>query len=149
MSSRQFVWHLFLLRHPESEVSWHQSVLTLRLIWWLEHISRSYNIFRWPGKVMSCLAHLAVGPIVTTSLLARLTILPWRNCKTYSISCFRWILCIQSLIFTWRPCQCYLEACLWYSDFPQEHLTPNAKCFLLNYPNTVVWVMSGNFSPHT
>ena len=56
-------------------------------------------------------------------------------------------LCIQSPTFAWRPCQCYLEACLWYSDFQQEHLKPNAKCFLLNYPNTVVWVMSWKFSP--
>ena len=56
-------------------------------------------------------------------------------------------LCIQSLIFTQWLCQCYLEACLWYSDFQQEHLKPNAKCFLLNYPNTDVWVMSWKFSP--
>ena len=26
--------------------------------------------------------------------------------------------------------------------FNKEHLKPNAKCFLLNYPNIVVWVMS-------
>ena len=58
-------------------------------------------------------------------------------------------LCIQSLIFTQWPCQWYLEACLWYSDFQQEHLKLNAKCFLLNYPNTAVWVMSWNFSPFT
>ena len=39
-------------------------------------------------------------------------------------------LSIQSPTFAWRLCQCYLEACLWYSDFWQEHLKPNAKCFL-------------------
>ena len=44
-------------------------------------------VFIWPGKVMSCLAHLAGGPIVIVSFLARLVILPWANCKTYSISC--------------------------------------------------------------
>ena len=52
-----------------------------------------------------------------------------------------------STTFAWRPCQCYLKACLWYSNFQQEHLKPNAKCFLLNYPNTAVWVMSWSFSP--
>ena len=57
--------------------------------------------------------------------------------------------CFQSLIFTWRPCHCYLEACQWYSDFQQEHLKPKAKCFLLYYPNTAVWVMSWNFFPLT
>ena len=34
----------FLLRHPESELPWHQSDLNLGQIWWLEHISKSYNI---------------------------------------------------------------------------------------------------------
>ena len=88
MSSRQFVSHLFLLRHPESEVSWPQADLTLGRIWWLEHNSKSYNTgLLWPGKVMSCLAHLTGGPIVIVSFYARLSILPWGNCKTYSTSC--------------------------------------------------------------
>ena len=53
----------FLLRHPESEVSWHQLDLNLGQIWWLEHISKSYNLgLMWPGQVMSCLAHLAGWP---------------------------------------------------------------------------------------
>ena len=81
-------------------------------------------------------------------LLARLSILPWGNGKTYSISCAWWILRLSRVWpFAWRPCQYYLEACLWYSDFQQEHLKPNAKCFLLNYPNTVVWVISWDSSP--
>ena len=79
--------------------------------------------------------------------LTRLTILPWGNCKNYSISCSWWILVYPSPTFAWRPCRCHLEACLWYSDFQQEHLKPNAKCFLLNYPNTVVWVTSWNSLP--
>ena len=52
-------------------------------------------VFIWPGKVMSCLAHLAGGPIVIVSFLARLVILPWGNCKTYSISCSWWILFVS------------------------------------------------------
>ena len=65
MSYRQFVSHLFLLRHPKSEVSWHQSDLNLGQIWWLEHFSRVTTlVFIWPGRVMTCLAHLAGGPIV-------------------------------------------------------------------------------------
>jgi len=71
----------FLLRHPESEVSKHRSYLNLGHIWWLEHFSKSYNTgLLWPGKVMSCPAHLAGGPTVIVSLLARLSILPWGNC---------------------------------------------------------------------
>ena len=54
-------------------------------------------MFIWPGKVMSCLAHLAGGPIVIVSILARLTILPWGNCKTYSISYSWWILCVPKV----------------------------------------------------
>ena len=54
-------------------------------------------VFIWPGKVMSCLAHLAGGPIIIVSSLARLTILPWGNCKTYSISCSWWILFVSKV----------------------------------------------------
>ena len=150
MASRQIVLHLFFsgilsLRYPDTNQIWNSvrydgcnifpRVITLVLI--------------WPGKVMSCLAHLAGEPIVIVSYLARLTILPWGNRKTYSICGSWWIFVYPSSTFAWRPCQCYLEACLWYSDFQQEHLKPNAKCFLLSYPNTVVWVMSLNLSPLT
>ena len=41
---------------------------------------------------MPWLAHLAGGPIVIVSFSARLSILPWGNCKTYSTSCSWWIL---------------------------------------------------------
>ena len=37
------------------------------------------------------------GPIVIDSFLARLAILPWGNCKTYSISCSWWILCVSKV----------------------------------------------------
>ena len=88
----------FLLRHPESELSWHQSDLNLGQIWWLEHIFKGYNIGLYmTRKVMSCLAHLAGGPIVIVSFLARLVILPWGNCKTYSISCSWWILFVSKV----------------------------------------------------
>ena len=88
----------FLLRHPESELSWHQSDLNLGQIWWLEHFPRVTTlVFIWPGKVMTCLAHLAGGPIVIVSILARLTNLPWGNCETYSISCSWWILCVSKV----------------------------------------------------
>ena len=89
--SCQIVLHPFLLRHHESEVSWHQSDLNLGQIRWLEHIPKSYN------KVMSCLAHLAGGPAVIASFLASLTILPWGNCKTYSTSCSWWILRVSKV----------------------------------------------------
>ena len=47
------------------------------------------------GKVMPCLTHLSGGPIVIVSILARLAILPWGNCKTYSISCSWCIICVS------------------------------------------------------
>ena len=117
MTSHQFVLHLFF----SGILSWRYS--DTNRIW----ISVGYDgwdilsrvitlVLLWLGKVMSCLALLTRGPSVIVSFLTRLSILPWGNCKTYSISCSRWILCIQSLIFAWRPCKCYLEACLWYSD---------------------------------
>ena len=71
MSSRQFVSHLFLLRHPESEVSWPQSDLNLGQIWWLAHFPRVIMlVLIWLGKVMSCLAHLAGGSIVIVFLFS-------------------------------------------------------------------------------
>ena len=88
----------FLLRHPESELPWHQSDLNLGQIWWLEHISKSYNIGLYvtrSGDVV--LAHLAGGPIVIASFSAGLSILPWGNCKTYSTSCSWWILHVSKV----------------------------------------------------
>ena len=114
------------LRYPHSNQIW----ISVRYDGWNIFPRVIITVFMWPGKVMSCPAHLAGGPIVIYSFSAWLSILPWGNGKTYSISCFRWILCIQNLTFAWRPCQCYLEACLWYSDFQQEHLKPSAKMFL-------------------
>ena len=88
----------FLLRHPKPEVSWHQLDLNLGQIWWLEHFPRVTTlVFIWPGKVMSCLAHLAGGPIVIVSFSAGLSILPWWNCKTYSTSCSWWILHVSKV----------------------------------------------------
>ena len=88
--------HLFLLRHPESEVSWHQSSLNLGQIWWLEHFARVITlVFLWPSKEMSCLAHMSGGPVVIVFFLARLAILRRGNCNTYSISCSWWILFVS------------------------------------------------------
>ena len=88
----------FLLRYPESELSWHPSHLNLCQIWWLEYISKSYNIgLSWPGKVMSFLAHLTEGPSVIVSFLTRLTIFPWGNWMPCLISLSRWILCVSKV----------------------------------------------------
>ena len=54
-------------------------------------------VFIWPGKVMSCPAHLAGWPVVIVSLLPRLSILPWGNCKTYCTSCSWWILPVSKV----------------------------------------------------
>ena len=149
MSFRLFVLHLLFsdilsLRYHYTNRIW----ISVRYDGWDNFPRVMLLALWWPDKVMSCLAHLTGGPIVIIFLLAMLSILPWGNCKTYSTSCSWWILWVSKV---WSlpsdHVKCYLEACLWYSDFQQEHLKPNAKCFLLNYPNTVVWVMSWNFSP--
>ena len=99
MSFRQFVLHL------SSQASWVWVILTP-----IRSESRSNMMvgtyfqelqhwsILWPDKVMSCLTHLAGGPIVISfPFLARLAILPWGNCKTYSISCSWWILCVSKV----------------------------------------------------
>ena len=81
-------------------------------------------------------------------LLSRLAILPWGNCKTYSISSSWWILCVSKV---WSSRVDHVNAISKHVRgtpiFIKEHLKPNAKCFLLNYPNTAVWVKPWNFSP--
>ena len=119
MSSWQFVLHLFFsdilsLRYHDTNRIW----ISVRYDGWDNFPGVMMLVLCWPGNMMSCLAHLAGAPSVIVSFSARLSIHPWGNCKTYSISYSSWIpLCIHSLIFTWWPCQCYLEACLWYSDY--------------------------------
>ena len=93
MSSCQFVLHLFLSgilspSYPNTNQIW----IPVRYDGWNIFPRIITLVFRWPSKVMSCLAHLAGGPIVIDSFSARLSILPWGNCKTYSISCSWWIL---------------------------------------------------------
>ena len=88
----------FLLRHPESEVSKHRSYLNLGHIWWLEHFSKSYNTgLLWPNKVMIPSTPGGRTYCYKFFFLARLAILPWGNCKTYSISCSWWILCVPKV----------------------------------------------------
>ena len=95
MSSRQFVSHLFSssivsLRYHDTNRIW----ISVRYDGWNIFPRVITLVFIWPCKVMSCLAHLAGGPIVIDSFSARLSILPWGNCKTYSTSCSWWILCV-------------------------------------------------------
>ena len=93
----------------------------------LVHITVEIHLFGY-------LVVLSLSPSATSSSS------PWLNDESLRVS----------RVFPWlKTMQCYLEACLWYSDFQQEHLKPRAKCFLLYCPNTVVWVMSWKFSPVT
>ena len=101
-------------------------------------------VFIRPGKVMPCLTHLPGGPIVIVSFLARLAILPWGNSKTYSISCSWWILCVSKSDLCLKTMSMLSRSMSVVFRFQKEHLKPNAKCFLLNYPNITVWVMSWN-----
>ena len=150
LSSRQFVLHLFFSgilsqSYPDTNKIW----ISVRYDGW--------NIF--PGVITSlhdpvrwclCLAPLAWGPIVIDSFSARLSFLPWGNCKTYSISCSWWILCVSKVrslpndhvnVISKHVCGTPI--------FDKNIWSPMLNVFLLNYPNTVVWVMSWNFSPLT
>ena len=51
----------------------------------------------WPGKVMIPGTPGGRTYCYKFSLLARLAILPWGNCKTYSISCSWWILFVSKV----------------------------------------------------
>ena len=81
------------LRYPDTNQIW----ISARYDGWNIFPRVITLVFIWPGKVMSCLAHLAGGPIVIVSFLARLVILPWENCKTYSISFSWWILFVSKV----------------------------------------------------
>ena len=143
MSFRRYVSHLFFsdilsLRYHDTNRIW----ISVRYDGWNIFARVITLVLIWPGKVMSCLAHLAGGPIIIISF-ARITILPGGNCKTYFISCSWWTICVSKvwpLIET--PYHCYLEAWLWYPAHQQEHWRRDAKCFLVSYPNTIVWVTS-------
>ena len=117
MSSRQIVPHLFFsgilsLRYHDTNQIW----ISVRYDGWSIFPRVITLVFTWPGKVMSCPVHLGGGPIIIDSFLARLSIHPWGNCKTYSTSYSWWILHVSKVWpFAWRPCQCNLEACMWYS----------------------------------
>ena len=148
LSSRQFLLLLFFsgilsLRYPDTSHIW----ISVRYDGWDNFPGVMMLVLWWPSIMMSCLAHLAGGPIVIVFFVARLSILPWGNWKTYSISCYWWILCVS---IAWSLPVGHVNAISKHvygtPIFNKEHLKPNAKCFLLNYPNTVVWVMSWNFS---
>ena len=68
MSSRQIVPHLFFsgilsLRYRDTNQIW----ISVRCDGWNIFPRVIMLVFIWPGKVISCLAHLAGGPIVIVS----------------------------------------------------------------------------------
>lgn len=84
--------------------------------------------------------------VIIDNILALFPTQTW-SCPGYTLSfllSLKLSLCIscdlqtQPLLET--PYYCYLEARLWYSKHQQEHWKRSAKCFLIYYPNTVVWV---------
>ena len=117
-SSRQFVLHLFFsgipsLRYPNTNQIW----IPVRYDGWSTFLGVITLVLIWLGKVMSCLAHLAGGPSVIVSFFNKVNHSSMRKLNDLFNKFFLMDpLCIQGLIFAWRPCQCYLEACLWYSD---------------------------------
>ena len=98
MSSRQLALHLFFpdilsLRYPDTNRIW----ISVRYDGWNIFPRVIRMVFMWPGKVLSCLAHLAGGHVVIDSFPTRLSILPWGNCKTYSTSYSWWILRVSKV----------------------------------------------------
>ena len=81
------------LSYPETNQIW----ISVRYDGWNIFPRVITLVFMWPGKLMSCLAHPAGGPIVIDSFSARLSILPWGNCKTYSKNHSWWILCVSKV----------------------------------------------------
>ena len=97
MPFQRFVLRLFFsdilsLRYHDTNQIW----ILVRYDGWNIFTRVITLVLIWPGKVMSCLAHLAGGPIIIISF-ARITILPGENCKTYSISCSWWILWVSKV----------------------------------------------------
>ena len=77
-------------------------------------------------------------------MIDHVLVIPWTPC--YSCNCSLSISCdlqLQPLLGT--PCWCYLEAWLRYSGYQQEHWKHLVECFLIYYPNTIVWVISWFF----
>ena len=143
MSSRQFALHLFFsdilsLRYHDTNRIW----ILVRYYGWDKFPGVMMLVLWWPGNMMSCLA----PPGWRTyhyNFFCKDNHSPGGNCKAYFISCSWWITCVSKvwpLIET--PYHCYLEAWLWYPSHQQEHWRRNAKCFLVSYPNAVVWVTS-------
>lgn len=136
-SQASWVWGILAPIRSESRSDMMVGTYFQQLLHWSLYI----------GKVRSCLSHLAGGLVVIDSFSARLSLLPWGNCKTYSSSQSWWILCVSRV---WSSPVDHVNAISKHvcgtPIFNKEYLKPNAKCFSLNYPNTIVWVMSWNFS---
>ena len=97
MPFQRFVLRLFFsdilsLRYPDTNRIW----ISVRYDGWDNFPGVMMLVLWWPGNMMSCLPPLAGGPIIIISL-ARLAVLPWGNCKTYSTSCSWWILCVSKV----------------------------------------------------
>ena len=108
-------------------------------------------ILWWPGNMMSCLAPPpppAGGPIIIDSFSARLSVHPWGNCKTYSTSYSWWILRVSRV---WSSLEDHVNAISKHVCgtliFDKNTWSPMLNVLLLNYPNTVVWVISWNPFP--
>ena len=148
MSFRQFVLNLFFsgilsLSYPDTNQIW----ISVRYDGWNIFPRVITLAYLWPGKVMIPSTPSGRTYCYKFSLLARLAILPWGNCKTYSISCSWWILFVSKV---WSSPVDHVNAIskhVYGTPIFNKNTYPNANCFLLNYPNTVVWVMSWKFSP--
>ena len=100
MPFQRFVLRLFFsdilsLRYPDTNRIW----ISVRYDGWDNFPRVMTLILWWPGNMMSCLAPppSAGGPIIIDSFSARLSVHPWGNCKTYSISCSWWILFVSKV----------------------------------------------------
>ena len=98
LSSRQFVLHLFFsgilsLRYPDTNQIW----ISVRYDGWNIFPRVITLAYLWPGKVMIPSTPGGRTYCYKFFLLARLAVLPWGNCKTYSTSYSWWILRVSKV----------------------------------------------------
>ena len=148
MSFHRFVLHLFF---PDTSLRYHDTNriwISARYDGWDNFPGVMMLVLWWPGNMMSCLAPLAGGPIIIISF-ARITILPGGNCKTYFISCSWWIFCVSKVRPLLEDPANAISKHVCGTLIVDKNIWSTMLNFLINYSNTVVWVMSWTSSPLT
>ena len=130
------------LRYPDTNQIW----IAVRYGGWNIFPRVITLVFIWLGKVMSCLAHLAEGPIVIVSFFNKVNQFSMRNLNALFNKLSWWILCVSKV----RPLlEDHVNAISKHvcgTPIFNKNIWSTMLNLLINYPNTVVWVMAWNFS---